>query len=74
MSLKYDMSINLLSRLWSRSPSRQTVSPTNRMVSTTPNAWLRLSRGSVLLSPPADLSSTVLSFVEEKKFFQIHPF
>lgn len=63
---------HLLSRLWSRSPSRQTVSPTNRTVSTTPSAWLRLSRGEV---PPSSyaFSSTVLQAAEEK-LSHVQPF
>lgn len=49
---------HLLSRLWSSSPSRQAVSPTNRTVSTTPSASLRLDR---VASPSSDdFSSMVL--------------
>lgn len=50
---------HLLSRLWSSSPSRQAVSPTNRTVSTTPSAWLRLDRVTSLSSED-DFSSMVL--------------
>lgn len=52
---------HLRSLLCSSSPSRQTVRPTNRMVSIAPNARLRLERGS--LSPTSssyDFSSTAL--------------
>lgn len=63
---------HLLSLLCSRSPIRHTIRTTNRRLSTTPIAWLRLDRGGVSSPSSFICLSTVLKFNPERRLQHIY--